>query len=288
LRPNTYSSTPSLPEHLRGTQARRAKIAAAKRELEQRAKDRKARSQEKRRDAAEREGRDYHPRDDAGDAVPKGSDQINFTDPESRIMTSDGAFVQAYNAQAAVDVESHVVVAAQLGNQAPDSEYFSSLVNETIETTGRIPIHVSADAGYYGRSNIEHAERLGTEPLIPPDKIRRKEWRAQQAPKGRIPKGLSRKDRMRRRLATKQGKRLYLQRQASVEPVFGTTKAARGLQQFLHRGLEKNRHLFRFDMAVHNLLKIVRHAQRSFTPPPPNRRHGGATTNLQAGVAGTP
>ncbi|MDZ7707120.1 MAG: transposase [Trueperaceae bacterium] len=51
----------SLPEDLRSSQARRAKIAAAKRELEQRAKDRKARSQEKRRDAAEREGRDYHP-----------------------------------------------------------------------------------------------------------------------------------------------------------------------------------------------------------------------------------
>ncbi|NBC95292.1 MAG: transposase, partial [Deinococcus-Thermus bacterium] len=236
---------------------------------------------------AEREGRDYHPRGDAKDAVPKGSDQINFTDPESRIMTSDGAFVQAYNAQAAVDTASHIVLAAQLGNQAPDSEYFPSLVNETIETTGRIPTYVTADAGYYGRSNIEHAETRGAEPLIPPDKIRRNEWRAQQAPKGRIPKNLSRKDRMRRRLATKQGKRLYLQRQASVEPVFGTTKAARGLQQFLHRGLEKNRHLFRFDMAVHNLLKIVRHAQRSLAPLPPNRRPGAATTSFQASLAGT-
>lgn len=257
----------SLPEGLRSRQARRNKIAAAKRELEQRAKDRKAREQEKRREAAAKEGRSYQPRDDAADARPKASDQVNFTDPESRIMISDGAVVQAFNAQVAVDTQSHIVLAAQLGNQAADSAYFPSLVNETLATTGRTPIRFTADAGYYSSSNLEHAERLGAEPLIPPDKIRRAEWRAQQAPKGRIPNGLSRKDRMRRRLATKEGKRLYLQRQASVEPVYGTTKAGRGLQQFLHRGVEKNRHLFRFDMAVHNVLKIVRQIQRSLAPP---------------------
>lgn len=274
----------SLPENLRSTQARRNKIAAAKRELEQRAKDRKSRSQQKRREAAAKEGRSYQPRDDAGDALPRDADQVNFTDPESRIMISDGAVVQAFNAQAAVDTASHVVLAAQLGNQAPDSEYFSSLVNETIETTGRTPTRFTADAGYYSSSNLEHAERLGVEPLIPPDKIRRKDWRRQQAPKGRIPKGLSRKDRMRRRLATKDGKRLYLQRQASIEPVYGTTKAGRGLQQFLHRGVDKNHHLFRFDMAVHNVLKIVRQVQRCLEPPHPTPKTQNTSKDIKLGV----
>ncbi|MDF1523094.1 MAG: transposase, partial [Trueperaceae bacterium] len=94
--------------------------------------------------------------------------------------------------------------------------------------------------------------------------------------------GLSIPDRMRRRLATKAGKRLYLQRQASVEPVFGTTKGARGLRQFLHRGTEKNHHLFRFDMAVHNVLKIVRQAQRSLegsSEKPNGRSRSVATTS---------
>jgi len=35
---------------------------------------------------------------------PKGKDQINFTDPDSRIMlNSDKAFIQGYSAQAAVE-----------------------------------------------------------------------------------------------------------------------------------------------------------------------------------------
>ncbi len=174
------------------------------------------------------------------------------------MKSSDGAFVQAFNAQAAADASSHIVLAAGVSNRAPDAEHFPDLVNETISTTGRVPEVVTADAGYYSAKNVAHAEGVGCEPLIPPDILRRREWRAQQAPKGRIPKNLSVPDRMRRRLATKEGKRLYLQRQASVEPVFRATKGARGLRQFLHRGMEKNHHLFRFDMAVHNVLKILR------------------------------
>ncbi len=142
-------------------------------------------------------------------------------------------------------------------------------MDEAISTTGGVPEVVTADAGYHSLKNIAHASAQGSEALIPPDRIRRSEWRAQQAPTGRIPNDLSIQDRMRRRLATKEGKRLYLQRQASVEPVFGATKVGRGLQQFLHRGLHKNHHLFRFDMAVHNVLKILRHAQQCLTHPQP-------------------
>lgn len=274
----------SLPEGLRSTQARRNKIQAAKRELEQRAKDRRAREQEKRREEAAEEGRAYHPRKKVEDATPRSSDQINFTDPESRIMkSSDGAFIQAYNAQAMVDTESHVVLGAGVSNQAPDAEHLPGLVDETTETTGEIPECITADPAYYSEKNIEHIIALGAEPLIPPDKTRRSEWRAQQAPKGRIPKNLSRKDRMRRRLATKEGKRLYLQRQASVEPVFGTTKTARGLLQFLHRGVAKNHHLFRFDMAVHNVLKIVRHAQRILETRTPTHKPDHATSKRTTG-----
>jgi len=260
----------SLPAGLRDRQARRNKIAAAKRALEQRARERRAREQGQRREAAAAEGRAYAPREAIEDAAPKGSDQINFTDPESRIMKgSDGAFVQAYNAQAAVDALSHIVLAASVSNVAADAEHFPDLVNETIATTGEVPELFSADAGYYSLKNVAHASAVGSDALIPPDKLRRSEWRAQQAPAGAIPEDLPVKERMRLRLATEEGKRLYLQRQASVEPVFGATKGARGLRQFLHRGLEKNHHLFRFDMAVHNALKILRHAPCRLTQPPP-------------------
>lgn len=272
----------SLPEGLRDARARREKIAQAKKELEERAVERKRKEQEKRRRAAEREGREYQPRDAAEDATPKDSDQVNFTDPESRIMKSDGAFVQAYNAQAAVDTDSQVVLAAGVSNQAADVEHLQGMTHETMAATGRTPKQVLADAGYHSQENVEQVEALGIEPFIPPDKIRHAEWRAQQAPKGRIPKALSPEDRMRRKLATKEGKRQYQKRQTSVEPVFGQTKECRGLRQFLHRGLEKNHHLFRFDMAVHNIWKIIRQIQRCFAPPTGARKSRMSPKNALA------
>lgn len=276
----------SLPPALRSVQARRNKIAAAKRALEERAQARRAREQAKRQADAEREGRSYEPREKVEEALPKASDQINLVDPESRIMLAGGAFVQAYNAQAAADALSHIVVAATLSNQAADAPHLPELVEQVRENTGRSPEVVTADAGYSSEENVGHIERAGAEALIPPGKVRHGEWRAQRAPKGRIPSDLSEKDRMRRKLATKRGKRLYLQRQASVEPVFGTTKSARGLQQFLHRGLEKNRHLFRFDMAVHNVMKLIGHLQRALAPASStntNRNH--APTSPRAATA---
>ena len=276
----------SLPPELRSVQARRNKIAAAKRELEERARQRRASEQAKRQVEAEREGRSYEPRERVEDAVPKESDQINLVDSESRIMVSGGAFVQAYNAQAAVDTQSHIVVAATLTNQGVDAPQLPELVEQVRENTGRTPDVVSADAGYASAENVRHVEGLGAEALIPPDKVRHREWRAQRSPKGRIPNGITDKDRMRRKLATKRGKVLYLKRQASVEPVFGTTKAARGLRQFLHRGLEKNRHLFRFDMAVHNVMKIIRQLQRALEPArTPRNRRNRAGTAARAAVA---
>ena len=106
------------------------------------------------------------------------------------------------------------------------------------------------------------------EALIPPGEVRHSVWREQTSPKGRIPAGITLAERMRRRLATKTGKqRPYLQRQASIEPVFGTTRAARGLQQFQLRGLVKSYHVWRFDMAVHNRKKIISRLRAAIAPP---------------------
>lgn len=141
-----------------------------------------------------------------------------------------------------------------------------------IANAGRAPNGFLADAGNYSESNITLIEGLAVEALIPPDKIHHRAWRQQRAPRGRIPKHLSGEDRMRRRLATREGKRLYVTRQGSVEPVFGLTQHARGLRQFLHRGLTSNHHLFRFDMAAHNVLKIIKALARR--GPSPGQRFG--------------
>ena len=72
----------SLPEGLRDAQERREKINEALQELEQRAKERAAGEQAKRKEKAARQGKAYRPRKDPEDATPK--DQIRSTSPIPR------------------------------------------------------------------------------------------------------------------------------------------------------------------------------------------------------------
>jgi transposase len=248
-----------LPEGVRTQKARLQKILEAKQRLEEQAKERARAEQDERREQAESEGREYKPRTNPDDAEPEPKAQSNFTDPESRIMLGgDKAFIQGYNGQLAVDAESQMIVAADLSNSAADPQHLPGLMEQAIDNYGATPKCVLADAGYYSQSNLDYLEQHDIEALIPPGKVPHSEWRNQKAPKGRIPKTLSAKDRMRRKLSTKRGRAVYKLRQTSVEPVIGQIKQARGLRQFLHRGEDLVRDMWRFECAVHNILKLFK------------------------------
>lgn len=237
-----------LPEHLRHPMKRLEAIRKAKAELEAEAR-RKA--EEKRRHSSEGSSKDK------GSEKPSPKAQYNFTDPDSRIMlSSDKSFIQAYNAQAAVDARSQIIVAADLTNQAADAPHLLPLIEQIEENLSQRPREVSADAGYFSEANLNGLGYLGIEAFIPPDKVKHTEWRAAKAPRGRIPKNLTLREKMRRKLKTKRGRSRYKLRQTTVEPVFGQIKQGRGLRQFLLRGLEKVRSSWRFDCAVHNLIKL--------------------------------
>ena len=84
------------------------------------------------------------------------------------------------------------------------------------------------------------------------------------APRGRIPTDLSVGDRMRRKLLTKAGRRIYAKRKQSVEPVFGQMKTTIFRQNpFLLRGQRKAKREFRLSCIAHNLKKIARHIIRT-------------------------
>ena len=233
-----------LPEELSFREGRLRRIREAKAALEAEAQA-----------AAEQagaEGRE-HP------GVPDDKTQRNFTDPDSRIMPGPGGrdFQQSYNCQAVVDHEHQVIVAARATSQPSDKQQAVAMTRETILNTGETPRELSADAGYYSAQAVAELETLGVDPFIAPEKTRHG-TRPEPAPRGRIPKGLSARDRMRRKLRTKRGRERYALRMETAEPVFGQIKQGRGFRQFLLRGLEKENREWLLICAGHNLLKLFR------------------------------
>ena len=233
-----------LPEELAFRESRLRKIREAKAALEAGALAEAGQ--------AEREGRN-HP------GVPDDKAQRNFTGPDSRIMPAPGGrdFQQSYNCQAVVDNAHQVIVAARATNQPSDKGQAVSMIEETVNNTGAVPKEVSADAGYYSAKAVDGLYDLGADPFVAPERTRHG-WVPPPAPRGRIPKGLSVKDRMRRKLRTKRGRERYALRMETVEPVFGQIKQGRGFRQFLLRGLAKVNREWLLICAGHNLLKLFR------------------------------
>ena len=230
-----------LPEELAFRKGRLEKIREAMAALEAEAQA-----------AAEAEGKEHL-------GVPDDKAQRNFTDAESRIMPGPGGrdFLQAYNCQAVVDHAHQVIVAARATNQSSDKQQAAAMMQETIDNVGAVPREVSADAGYYSAKVVDDLHSLGVDPFIAPEQTRHGRV-VPPAPRGRIPRHLSPRDRMRRKLRTKRGRQRYALRMETVEPVFGQIKAGRGFRQFLLRGLEKVNGEWSLICTGHNLLKLFR------------------------------
>lgn len=198
--------------------------------------------------------RNTPPKTPAG--APKPSAQRNFTDPESRIMMRDGAFLQAYNAQIAVDDGAQIIVAAALSNQAPDAGYFAPLLRRVVENCDAVPTCVTADCGYFSAENVATAEAMGTEPFIAAGGHRRDGLPAEAPPDARYQ--TPPRQAMRHLLSTPRGRATYARRKVTVEPVFGQIRSCQGIRQMSFRGLWKNRCEWLLICATHNLLKLWR------------------------------
>ena len=201
------------------------------------------------------------------DGTPKPKAQRNFTDPESRIMLRDGGFLQAYNAQIAVDEGHQIIVAAALSNQAPDVEYFEPMLRRVVRNCDAVPEACTGDSGYFSAANVAFAEHMGTEPFLSVGKHRNNGTVAAPTP---TPQSLSpARIAMRAVLETPRGRAMYARRKATVEPVFGQIRACRGFHHLSFRGLFKNRCEWLFVCLVHNLLKLFRATGAAAPPPSP-------------------
>ena len=252
------------------------KIAEAKAALEQEARERaeaaKKAAEEKleeRRKKEEETGKKVGGRPpqvpDPERAVPAPKDQRNFTDPESRIMPDGGhkgSFVQAYNAQIAVDSKAQIIVAAEITQQTNDKQQLAAMLEQVEKNMGAKPVAATADTGYFSASQINDPRVEGIDLYIAIAKQKHGEMEAgaETEPIDPAVETEPAKEEMKRKLKTETGKALYKMRKAIVEPVFGQIKAARGIRAFLLRGMEKASAEWKLICATHNLLKLFRAA----------------------------
>jgi hypothetical protein len=241
----------SIPEELTRRESRVEAIAAAKAEIERRAQERFAKEQEEHRaKMAAREAKEKATGKKPRGRTPtppepgaKNKDQVNLTDRESRIMpSSSGGFDQSYNAQAAVDVQSLLIVENHITQQSNDK---LGLV-PTVESLCSLPDKLGAvdsllaDAGYFSENNVEQCQGKNIVPYIaserhahnaPPEE-RFSEPVPLAGPADPVTE-------MKHRLKTMVGKAIYAKRKSTIEPVFGIIKAVMGFRQFLLRGLKR-------------------------------------------------
>jgi len=248
-----------LPEELRFREGRLAKIKQAMAELEAEAQE-----------AAKQEASEVNSSDDAPKSkkcgrpkkppsgVPDEKAQKNFTDPESRIMKSaDKSFIQGYNAQAAVDSEYQVVVAAMVTNQAADSPHVEEMVHRIEENTGELPDEMSLDAGYYSEANVEHLEEKKIDVYMPPCRLKHREYR--EAKPEPVTEASTTRERMKSKVLTEEGRARYGLRKETVEPVFGQIKRCMGFREFSMRGQNACEAEWSLVCAAHNLLKLFKY-----------------------------
>src|SRR3982075_630524 len=180
---------------------------------------------------------------------PDPKSQRNFTDPESRIMKSKDGFVQAYNAQAAVDAGAQIIVAHELTQCGNDQGQLVPLIEAIENNLGRKPQQASADSGYCSESNLEALEAHGIDGYVAPGRAKHP-----TAANGKIGGPLTQQ--MRNKIDDGGFEKPYRLRKQVVEPVFGQIKQARGFRQFLLRGVEKVRAEWAMICTAHNLLKL--------------------------------
>jgi transposase len=108
------------------------------------------------------------------DVKPADKKQLNFTDPESKIMKTSDGFIQGYNCQAAVDGTAQIIVACDVVAEQNDNRQLVRMLDNLRRNVGRNPRELSADNGYFSEA------KLASAPPSENSRLRRGETRRQE------------------------------------------------------------------------------------------------------------
>ena len=260
----------TVPAEVARRQDRLEKLREATAQIEARAKERHREElaafaeKQKRRDEQQAAGK--KPRGRAPQPPregPRAKDQYNLTDPESRIMKTGSGFEQSYNAQAAVEVESRLLVSQAVTDAPNDKEQLEPTLAATSPVIESIAA-VLVDSGFYSEAAVAAVEHGGENrpgPLVYAATGRQPHGRSVEAlekradPPAPAP-GASAGAVMAHRLSTKAGRERYALRKQTIEPVFGIIKAAMGFDRFSLRGLGQARTEWTLVTLAYNLKRL--------------------------------
>jgi transposase len=260
-----------IPAELARRETRLAAIEEAKAQIERRAAERLAREQaeyqarlaareQKAKDSGKRPG-GKPPQPPSGGVRP--TDQVNLTDPESRIMprSGGGGFDQSYNAHAAVDTDSMLILATRVLDTPADARQVAPMIEQLKHLPEELgtPETLLADAGFFSAANVQHCQGAHIQPLI----ARRRDqhylpWYERLTEPAAIPESADALERMLHALKTPTGRALYGLRKQTVEPVFGIIKQAMRFRQFLLRGKAKVSGEWQLVSLAYNLRRLQR------------------------------
>jgi hypothetical protein len=204
-----------------------------------------------------------------GKKKPLDTYQYNFTDPESRIMKVSGdGFEQCYNAQAAVDTESMLIVGGYVTSHCNDKQELAPLVASVDPEIATVD-NASADTGFYSEEAVQAVEkpdaegkRQGPEVFCAVERTGHhrsvQDLEAKRDAGEPLPETATAKERMAHKLKSERGRAIYKKRKETVEPVFGVIKSVMGFRQFLLRGLEKVNLEWELVKTAYNFKKLHR------------------------------
>ena len=150
-----------LPPGFQNKKERLQRIRKAKEQLEEKQKQRYQEYQNNLQERKQKEtgkklrGRKPHP----VSKEPDEQSKANTTDPDSRVMKTRQGFVQGYNGQAMVDVDSQIIVAGDLVQDENDKHQQIPMMKKTKENMGRNPKKATMDAGYWDKQRLKQLDK---------------------------------------------------------------------------------------------------------------------------------
>jgi hypothetical protein len=263
----------TIPDEIVRRQERKAKLVQARSEIEARAKAKAIAKEAEKKMAQGQEGpaqgkKPSGPQPQGPPSQPQPKDQYNFSDPESRIMKAGNGnhFEQAYNAQAAVEVESLLIVGQRVSQAPNDKEQLVPTLQAIPSSVGRVE-GVLVDSGFCSEAAVGQVERseggqpTGTTVYAALEKTshhRSVEDLEKKAEPPAVPEASPVLEVLQQRMKTRAGKAKYKLRQQTVEPVFGIIKSVIGFRRFLLRGLEKVSLEWTWVSVAYNLKRLHR------------------------------